>query len=166
MNDIEDCEVPAKILPTVGMNSYVSLDDANALASERLFAEAWTANSPNAQSQALMTATALLDRLGWQGRPLAQSQPLAWPRVAERCPEGFPLMVDIPTPILTATVELAIYLLGTGQMPGGPAVMLNMVGQTMQTHFAHIADEIPKHVRRLIEPFLRSSSANVAEVRF
>lgn len=153
-------------LPTVGVNSYVSMDDANALASERLFADPWNAATEDTRAQALTTATALLDRLRWQGRLLAPTQPLAWPRVAERCPEGFPLMVDIPVPIAAATVELAIHLLNIGHTPGGPAVMQRMVGQTMEMYFAHVADELPKHVRRLIEPFLRSSSANVAEVTF
>jgi hypothetical protein len=154
------------ILPTVGTNSYVSLDDANALATERLFAAAWAAASTDARVQALMTATALLDRMQWQGRPLTRTQRLAWPRVADRCPAGYPLTAEIPTPIATATVELAIYMLNSGELPGGPAVMSRMLGDSMVMHFAHVADELPKHVRRLIEPFLRSSSANVAEVRF
>ncbi|MDQ0250811.1 hypothetical protein J2W22_002875 [Sphingomonas kyeonggiensis] len=154
------------ILPTPGTNSYVSLDAANALASGRLFTAAWTAATGDTRAQALMTATALLDRMQWQGRRLAPTQPLAWPRVADRCPEGFPLTADIPTPIAAATVELAIFLLGNGELPGGPAIMQRMLGDSMVMHFAHVADELPKHVRRLIEPFLRVSSANVAEVRF
>jgi hypothetical protein len=154
------------ILPTVGTNSYVSLDAANALASERLFAGAWAAATADTRAQALMTATALLERMQWEGRPLAPTQALAWPRVADRCPDGYPLTADIPAPIAAATVELAIYLLGQAEMPGGPAIMQRMLGDSMVMHFAHVADELPKHVRRLIEPFLRSSSANVAEVRF
>lgn len=153
-------------VPTVGINSYVSLDDANALASDRLFSDAWAAATDDTRAQAIITATALLDRLQWFGRPLAPTQSLAWPRVAERCPPGYPLSVETPKAIKTATAELAIHLLGTGRMPGGPAVMMNMVGQSMQTYFPHVADELPKHVRRLIEPHLRASSANVAEVRF
>lgn len=152
--------------PTVGTTSYVTVEAANALASERLFASAWAAATADTRAQALMTATALLDRMQWQGRPLAPTQPLAWPRVADRCPEGYPLTTDIPAPIVAATVELAIYLLGHGELPGGPAIMQRMLGDSMVMHFAHVADELPKHVRRLIEPFLRSSSANVAEVRF
>jgi hypothetical protein len=102
----------------------------------------------------------------WSGHPVAPTQPLAWPRVANRCPDGYPLTTDIPAPIAAATVELAIYLLGNGELPGGPAIMQRMLGDSMVMHFAHVADELPKHVRRLIEPFLRSTSANVAEVRF
>jgi hypothetical protein len=154
------------ISPTAGTDSYVSLEAANALAAQRLFAGAWDAATDETRAQALITATALLDRLQWQGRPLARTQPLAWPRVAESCPEGYPLTVETPPEIATATVEWAIHLLNAGAMPGRPAIMQEMVGASMVMHFAHIADELPKHVRRLIEPFLRSSSANIAEVRF
>ncbi|MCP3731809.1 hypothetical protein M9978_15395 [Sphingomonas sp. MG17] len=154
------------ILPTAGTNSYVTIEAANALAGERLFASAWNAASGDARAQALMTATALLDRLQWQGRKAVSSQPLAWPRIDDRCSEGYPLATEIPAPIAAATVELAIHLLATGELPGGPAIMQRMLGDSMVMHFAHVADELPKHVRRLIEPFLRSSSANIAEVRF
>lgn len=150
----------------VGQNSYVSLDGAEAIAAGRLFCQPWNAAPEITKVQALITATALLDRLRWQGRPLALTQPLAWPRVPERCPPGYPLDVDVIAPIITATVELAIHLLASGEIGGGPAVMQRMLGDSMVMHFAHVADEFPKHVRRLIEPYLSSSSANVAEVQF
>ncbi len=153
-------------LPTVGTNSYVSLGAADALASTRLFSSAWTTATAETRCQALLTATALLDRMHWEGRTVAPTQPLAWPRVAKHSPEGYPLTADIPAPIAAATVELAIYLLSQGELPGGPAIMQRMLGDSMVMHFAHIADELPKHIRRLIEPFLCASSANVAEVRF
>lgn len=150
----------------VGVNSYISLQAADELASNRLFATAWTSATTETKQRAIQTATALLDRLQWQGRPVAPSQPLAWPRVNERCPQGYPLTSEIPDAIATATAEFAMHLLATSELPGGPAVMQRMLGDSMLMHFAHVADELPKHVRRLIEPFLRSSSANVAEVRF
>ena len=67
--------------------------------------------------------------------------------------------------MVTATVELAIHLLAAGEHAGAP-VMQRMLGDSMTMYFPTIADELPKHVRRLIEPYLRASSANVAEVRF
>lgn len=146
-----------------GINSYCGLEDAQATAATRLFAGAWNAATEEVQSQALTTATALLDRMGWQGRPVAPSQPLAWPRVADRCPPGYPLAAAVPSAIVTACVELAIHLLAQGQLAGMP-VMQRMIGDSMTMYFPAIADELPKHVRRLIEPYLRVSSANVAEV--
>lgn len=150
----------------VGQNAYLSLPDAQAIADARLFAEPWNAAIPATQARALITATALLDRMGWQGRKLAPTQPLSWPRVADRAPLGYPLATEIPDAIKTASVELAIHLLRTGNMGDGPPVMQTMLGDAMQMNYQHIADELPKHVRRLIEPYLRASSAHVAEVRF
>jgi uncharacterized protein involved in response to NO len=154
-------------LPTLiaGQNSYVSLDDANVIAATRLFASAWTRAEGATRLQALITATSLLDRMGWQGRPIAPTQPLAFPRVATGCPPGYPLSTETPTAIIIATVELAIHLLTTGALSSAP-IMQRMLGDSMVLYFPTIADELPKHVRRLIEPHLRSSSANVAEVRF
>lgn len=149
----------------VGVNTYVSLADANAIAGARLFTAAWDATTDATRAKALATATALLDRRRWQGRPLAPAQALAWPRVPERCPAGYPLATDVPDAILTATVELAIHLLGTGEHAGAP-VMQRMLGDSLTMYFPTIADEYPKHIRRLIEPLLRASSANVAEVHF
>ncbi|RYE71764.1 MAG: hypothetical protein EOO81_05140, partial [Oxalobacteraceae bacterium] len=140
---------------TVGVNSYVALEEANAIASERLFSTPWSAATEVTQIQALVTATALLDRMQWQGALLAPTQALAWPRVAERCPSGYPLATAIPEPIITATVELAIHLLKTGEMAGAP-VMQRMLGDSLVMYFPSIADEFPKHVRRLIEPHLRA----------
>lgn len=151
---------------TVGQNVYVSMPDAQAIADARLFAESWNAAIDATKARALITATALLDRIGWQGRKLAPTQLLAWPRVADRAPLGYPLTAEIPEAIKTASVELAIHLLATGTLGGGPAIMQRMLGDSMEMFYPTIADEFPKHVRRLIEPYLRASSANVAEVRF
>lgn len=149
----------------VGQNSYLSLADAHAIADARLFAAPWTNADDATRIRALITATTLLDRMGWEGRSIAPTQPLAWPRVPERCPAGYPLSTDTPPAIITATVELAIHLLTAGTLSSAP-IMQRMLGDSMVMYYPTIADELPKHVRRLIEPHLRSSSANVAEVRF
>lgn len=149
----------------VGANSFVSLADANVIADTRLFAGPWDAATDATRERALVTATSLLDRLQWQGRPIALTQALAWPRVHDRCPPGYPLTADIPAAIVSATVELAIHLLATGEHAGSP-VQQRMLGDSLAMYFPTVADEFPKHVRRAIEPYLSASSANVAEVRF
>lgn len=153
-------------LITVGQNAYVSLADANAIATTRLFTEPWDNARDRDRERALVTATALLDRMQWQGRKLAPTQMLAWPRVADRAPLGYPLTTEIPNAIKLASAELAIHLLATGSLGGGPALMQRMLGDAMEMYYQHIADELPKHVRRLIEPYLRVSSAHVAEAHF
>ncbi|MBL4793674.1 MAG: hypothetical protein JKY97_12200 [Citromicrobium sp.] len=150
---------------TKGVNSYVTLAEANALADTRLFAGSWDAATDDTRERALITATALLDRLQWKGRPLVATQPLAWPRAPDARPYGYPLTTDIPQGITTATVELAIHLLSVGQFAGAP-VQQRMLGDSMVMYLPTVADEFPKHVRRAIEPHLCASSANVAEVQF
>jgi hypothetical protein len=169
----------------VGVNSYVSLIDAHALAATRISSTGWNTaihpepdpeleTQPNpalvaslnaARCKALITATALLDRMRWQGRPLTPTQQLAFPRVNEHAPLGYPLTTEVPAAIITATVELALNLLNGGQ-PLTKPLQSQMIGDSMVMYFPTIADELPKHVRRLIEPYLRVGSANVAEVQF
>lgn len=148
-----------------GVNSYATLAEAQSIAATRLFANAWNGSSEQTQSQALITATALLDRMRWQGRVLAPTQPLAWPRVPDRCPKGYPLVAATPPSIVAACVELAVHLLTQGALSSAP-VMQRMLGDSMTIYFPTIADELPKHVRRLIEPHLHASSANICEVLF
>lgn len=162
MSDTEDDAGPAI---TVGQNTYISLGDASAIAETRLFASAWTNAADATRARALLTATVLLDRMNWRGRKVARSQPLAFPRVPDLAVPGYPLATEVPPEIITASVELAIHLLKSGDFATKP-VMSRMLGDSMTMYFPTIADELPKHVRRLIEPHLRSSSANVAEVTF
>lgn len=150
---------------TPGVNAYLSLEAAKEVAAGMLFADRWNAATDLACTRALITATALLDRMRWQGRRLSPTQPLAWPRVADRALPGYPLAIETPAAIARATVELAAHLLEAGP-PSSKPVMQQMLGDSMVMFFPTIADELPKHVRRLIEPYLRASSANVAEVQF
>lgn len=149
--------------PITGVDTYANLERANSVAAARLFSGAWDAADTATRARALRTATALLDRVRWQGRPVAPTQPLAWPRVPDRCPHGYPMSVATPDAIATACVELAIHLLTQGQLASAP-IQMRQLGDSMTMHFPTIADELPKHVRRLVEPHLRASSAHVAEV--
>lgn len=151
---------------TIGVNSYVTLAEAHEIAESRLFSQPWTGATEIAQVQSIITATALLNRMRWQGRTAAAGQPLAWPRVPERTFAGTAIAADIIPPIKAATVELAIHLLTTGEYGGGAPLMSRMLGDSMVMYHNHVSDEFPKHVRRLIEPYLSASSANVAEVQF
>ncbi len=150
---------------TAGVDSYVSIDDADTYAGERLFGGTWAAATVNDRHRALRNATDALDGLRWRGRPVAPSQPLAWPRVATAAPCGYPLAAPYPRNLERACVELASHMLRNGQL-SNRMIQTTMLGDAMTIAFPTIADELPKHIRRLIEPFLASSSANVAEVTF
>ncbi|WP_188064241.1 DnaT-like ssDNA-binding protein [Sphingobium sp. KCTC 72723] len=150
----------------VGTNSYTTLAQANEVATSRLFAAPWHAANDATRAKAIITATAILDNMRWQGRKLAPTQPLAWPRVPSRAVLGYPLAVDIVPSVVGATVDLAIHLLASGGPGGGPAIMQRMLGDSMVMYYASTPDELPKHVRRQIEPYLYMPSAHNAEVQF
>lgn len=88
---------------TVGTNSYVTQDEALAYCNDRLNCSAFVNASTTVKDQALMTATALLDRQSWAGTKLSPTQALDWPRTGITDQEG----QSVPTSILhavTATI--------------------------------------------------------------
>ncbi len=93
---------------TVGTNSYISEDDADAYFAARLYADKWTASTT--QDVALLHAASLLDsHIAWAGRPAADDQAMAWPRL-----DVPGVAADaIPAAVSKAQCELALYLLGT-----------------------------------------------------
>lgn len=162
MDDPElECPPPPSV--TVGTDSYIALDGAGIFAADRLFTGAWARADDATRCAALRTSTALLDGMRWQGRRVVPTQALEWPRVPDRCPHGYPMSATIPAAIVSACVALAIHLLSQGQLASAP-VQTRQLGDAVTTYFPTIADELPKHVRRLIEPHLIASSANVAEI--
>lgn len=160
---------PTPELPvlTVGVDSYVTYEQAVGIADTTLFAQAWQIAAPERKALSLKTATSLLSRMRWKGIPTNPSQKLAWPRTNVRNKYGQLIPSDaIPSDLAIATVELAIYLLANGTYPGGPAVQMRQLGDALTMYFAGVTDELPKHVRRLVEPYLLVGSSHVAEVAF
>jgi hypothetical protein len=146
--------------PIVGTETYIAFADADALANDRLNAAEWRAavasfegdGIPAVCRQALITATATLDRMGWTVERAEPTQPLTWPADS------------IPPALATACAELAFYLLSAEGRRRRTGIQMEMIGQAMVTYFPEVADELPKHVRRLIEPFLRVRSSHSAEL--
>lgn len=151
----------------VGENSYISVEDAGELAEQRLTAAAWAATDATMCARALIHATALLDRMKWQGQPATTTQPLAWPRKGvipnDRRTLGLFASPTTPPALAIATAELAFHLLANPE-PADLRVQMRQIGPAMEMYFPDTPDEIPVHVRRLIEPFLRTPSAYTAEV--
>lgn len=170
------------VAPIVGIESYISFANADTLAGDRLNANEWRAAIAAHQAEhaaleqsgaapvapgipalcrrALITATATMERLKWAGRPISPLQPLAWPRTGTGLPDAI-----IPAPIATACAELAFYLLSPeAAQPDG--VQLTMIGQSMETRFASVSDELPRHVRRLVEPYLAVRSKHSSALLF
>ena len=64
-----------------GTNSYRTVEEADAYFEDRLDAAAWTSASDELKGQALVTATAILDNMNWNGYAVSESQSLAFPRI-------------------------------------------------------------------------------------
>ena len=99
---------------TVGVNSYISVEDADAILSDRLDVAAWVDASLEQKASALITATALLERETWIGQVVDPLQKLAWPRTNgtyfdARLGQSVNLNNTVPNRIVLATVELAYH---------------------------------------------------------
>jgi hypothetical protein len=64
----------------LGVNSYVTLDEAESYFENRLDVAAWSTATDDSKEQALVTATAYLDQLSFAGYTTEDTQNLAWPR--------------------------------------------------------------------------------------
>lgn len=94
---------------TVGSNSYITEDDADAYFAARLYSDAWDSATTDTREKAILMACRVIeDQVDWQGLPAIQGQPLAWPRVHVRGvdPDA------IPNAVKNAQTELALYLIG------------------------------------------------------
>jgi hypothetical protein len=110
--------------------SYATQAFAEDYFGDRLFVSAWENADEQQRRQALTQATAWLDKLAWEGMKATTAQRLAWPRAyaptqepsfADAFPTSAKLLdararyypeTEIPLPILEATCELALALLG------------------------------------------------------
>ena len=135
---------------TVGTNSYISEDDADAYFAGRLYADKWTASTT--QDVALLHAASLLDsQIAWAGRPAADNQVMAWPRL-----DVPGVAADaIPAAVSKAQCELALYLLGTD-----PTVTPKTAGYKsltvdtlkLEVNAADRPAVIPPHVAAMLAP--------------
>ena len=161
-------------------NSYVTVEEADSYFDERLNASAWAAASPEDKARALIQATRRLDQEEFEGvptRPLngtAVDQPtqaLKWPRQMADTDAGWTYEDDIiPDPVKQATMELALVYLSSDSDPladtGLEGFEQVQVGPlTVVPRHQRRAGELPENVRRLLQPVLRMSRANVRIVR-
>jgi hypothetical protein len=96
----------------VGVNSYISVDDADGYFEDALHAGSWSEATSGVRAQSLVTATRMLDRQKWRGSKTTSDQDLAWPRSGLSDVEGLPIDPDeVPDFMLDATCELALALI-------------------------------------------------------
>lgn len=185
--------MPAALVATAGSasaNTYVLQADATTYFGNQLNVSAWTAAATGVKDQALLTATAILDRVKWAGTKASSTQALAFPRT--NCPTreydaGADVVASdfvdeanlyysdsaIPDPIVRATCELALVLLNAGTADPFAADVRRVKSKTIDvisTEYFDSQDAIRglgrfPHVLQIIQHMLRTSARGVEFVR-
>lgn len=65
---------------TKGVNSYVTISEADSYFEDRMDAAAWIVMGDEMKEQAIVTATRMLDQKSWRGSVVNADQALAFPR--------------------------------------------------------------------------------------
>jgi hypothetical protein len=141
---------------TVGINSYISVADADAYFADRLNNAVWVTSTKKAE--ALIQATQIIDNRKFRGLRAATSQNLAFPRFGVYF-EGVLLDSNtVPKAVITATCELAIWVLQSDMtapddLAGFGSVQLGPIKiETKST-----TKSLPPIVSGLLRPFTDTS---------
>jgi hypothetical protein len=146
-----------------GTNSYATVLEADTYFSDRLDVTAWTSASEDRKSQALITATSMLDDLTWNGAATNSSQSLAFPRSGYYFDPRLGItveMINIPLRISNACLQLANHLLNNDGLldDTGSVIDLNVGGISLSR--IRNPSKVPSTVKRLIRPLLSNTTAN------
>ena len=147
-----------------GVNSYVTVAEADAYFSERINVAVWTEASSAIKGQALVTATQVLDEQRWIGTATSEDQALAFPRSGEyfdpRLGASVYLQEAVPQRILNATCEMALHLLLNSSLleDTGGVSSLN-VGPIQLTSIKK-ANLLPRAVKSSVTPLLVNAGSS------
>ena len=142
-----------------GLNSFVSLAEADAYFADRLDVDAWTSASETQKSQALVTATTMLNYLDWTGVAVSEDQSLAFPRTGTYFDPKVGSQVTLQSVnqflrLNTATSELAYHLLNNdGLLDDAGGVDTLKVGGIVLNNLS-APKSLPDIVYRIIRPML------------
>lgn len=147
-----------------GINSYVSLSEADAFFIDRLDVAAWSEAPETQKLQALVTATSMLDSLVWVGTIASETQTLAFPRNGEYFDTflGYTVTLSssvVPKRIIVATYELAYHLLNNDGLldDTGDIDSISIGGISISR--PRNPNKFPSRVAREIQPLLASGGA-------
>lgn len=92
---------------TVGVNSYLSVADADTYFGERLYADDWTSADSTTKEKALVMARRFIDQQQFTGERTGEDQLLAWPRTGIAGVDSS----AVPQDVVDAQCELALALI-------------------------------------------------------
>ena len=100
-------------------NSYVTLAEADLIASNLPFAAEWAALTDDEKTNGLIVSTRWLETLNYNGDRCTTTQRLKWPRKGAECDGQVSVCTEIPYAIKEAEVILAYqYVLDPKSFPG------------------------------------------------
>lgn len=157
--------MPVTVDATVGgasANSYVTKAEADAYVLGRLNASTWEDETDTDKlNRALVSATRRLDQEEWQGRKVATTQALEWPRSGTSDQNGNAYATDaIPQPVKDATCELALAMLSEDLLADSGLEAFNSVtvGSLQVTpRHGRPAGDLPENVRRELRGLLATA---------
>jgi len=130
--------MPTLTISSIVYDVYADNTTADSYLLAKFGTPAWSAATVDQQSQALVSATRLLDKQCWLGDKTDDAQALAWPRTNT----GLSGVEDdvIPSDIISASIELAFLIL-TGSnvennsLPGAQGLQVIKAGSVMLQYF-------------------------------
>ncbi|MBI2239623.1 MAG: hypothetical protein HYU59_02340 [Magnetospirillum gryphiswaldense] len=155
---------------TVGIDSFITLEQAEAYFTGRLYILDWSGAASGDKEKALKMAARTLNRLRWRGSLTSESQVMAWPRQGVIDPEGREITVTtIPQDIKDAQAEMALAMLredltaddsnrGVKRVKAG-TVEVEYNGEAP-------AKSLPDAVQELLSPYLRPVISGSAALVF
>jgi hypothetical protein len=152
---------------TVGVDTYLTLADADAYFSGRLLSAAWSGLATTDKEAALKMACRYMDRLNWQGERADQTQVLAWPRTGVfRWGHGESELDDqiVPEEITHIQCEIALWLVreqGSEEM--GPARSITVPGLSV-AFGPGCQSSWPPYLKTLLSPWLATRSSSILEL--
>lgn len=97
-------------------NSYLSVAEANTIASSMVGDLSWNTATTDDKTRALLTATNGLETLSYIGTRATTDQALSWPRSNAACGDKTPSTTEVPRELKLACFDLAEALLGNPTM--------------------------------------------------
>lgn len=155
-------------------DSLITLQAADSILATSLHGREWTArvtadkqaatDDPERLSDraddkaALIDASAVMAAQPWKGRKASPDQTQAFPRTDVHLDTGA-AVIGVPAPIQRATALLAAHLSRRADMPITAETMVSYaIGESSGIFRAPSLDELPRHVRQTITPFLNAGS--------
>lgn len=147
----------------LGINSYVSLEEANTYFNARLNNGHWLSLDEPKKQASLIQATQIIDSKNYNGQKTLPNQPLRFPRKNIIYDGEYLKSDEIPLKIKQATCELAIHLLSEdvtapSELGGFERVKLGVLEVQTKSNAPSMIETLPPLVKALLNPFLYKST--------